>query len=264
MKITSATNPRIKQVVRLKNRKDRTANRLTIVDGIREVQRAWAGGVTIKELYVCKKFCEGKGCEELIQGIARQKIPLYETTPQVFEKISFGDRREGILAVCQPTRRSLSDITLSDNPLVVVAEGIEKPGNLGGILRTCDGAGVDTVIVSDTTTDIFNPNIIRASLGTVFVVPVVQAGPEEILSFLRKKKIKVMAASPAADKIYTDTNLKQPFALVVGSEQEGLSDFWRRHADVHVRIPMKGKADSLNVSASTAIFLYEAIRQRSL
>lgn len=264
MKITSATNPRIKQIVRLRNRKDRSVSQLILVDGIREVKQARQAGVKIKELYTCPEFYKERGSEGFIQEMVKEKVPLNETTPEVFQKISFGDRREGILAVCQSTQRNFSDITLSNNPLIVVVERIEKPGNLGAIFRTCDGAGIDVLIVSDSTTDINNPNTIRASLGTVFTVPVVQKSQEEVLKFLREKNVKIIATSPIADKIYSDTNMKEPFAIIVGSEQEGLSDFWMQHSDVHVKIPMKGQADSLNVSSSTAILLYEAVRQRTL
>ena len=146
---------------------------------------------------------------------------------------------------------------------MVVVEGIEKPGNLGAVLRTCDGAGVDGLFVCDAALDIYNPNVVRSSIGTIFSVPVIQDSSGEILSFLKKNNLKICIASPQAKTLYTDVNFNIPLAVVVGSEQKGLSDFWKSRADVQAKIPMHGKADSLNVSATTAIFIYEALRQRN-
>ena len=151
----------------------------------------------------------------------------------------------------------------SKGSLFVIVECIEKPGNLGAILRTCDGAGIDGVIICDGKTDIYNPNVIRASLGTIFSIKIVVSSNEEALKFLKTKNIKVCATLPLAKKVYTKEDLVNPLAIVVGSEQNGLTDFWVKHADLKVKIPMRGQADSLNVSASTAILLYEIIRQKS-
>ncbi len=166
------------------------------------------------------------------------------------------------MAIFPIPNTSLDDLKLSDNPLVIVAESIEKPGNLGAILRTADAAGVDALIVSDARVDAWNPNVVRASRGAVFSVPVVACANVEALKWLKGGKMRVAAASPSAHEVYSDVDLKSPVAIVVGTEDEGLSDFWMTNADVKVKIPMMGKVNSLNVSVSTALIVYEAVRQR--
>jgi len=260
-KITSLSNPRVKHVVGLRNRKPRTESGLTLVEGQREIARALEAGVTFKEFYICCEWVDHS--ETLIKQFASLKVPVYETTEAVFSKLSYGDRGEGVLAVCAPQPLSFKDFPSKARSLFVIVESVEKPGNLGAILRTCDGAGVDGVIICDGKTDIYNPNVIRASLGTVFSVKVVVSSNEEAMAFLRSKDIAVCATLPRAKTVYTKAKLTGALAVVVGSEQSGLTDFWVEHADCKVNIPMRGQADSLNVSASTAILLYETIRQRS-
>ena len=262
LKITSSDNPRIKEVVRLKERRARNASGLTIIDGVREVSRALDVGVEFKEVYLCPEFFASRGNTELIDRLEGKKINVVEVSKEIFSKIAFGDRREGVVAVCQPKYVHLSQLKPSAKPFYVILDSVEKPGNLGAILRTCDGAGVDALLLSELKTDIFNPNVIRASMGAVFSVPVVQAMREQILQFLRENKIKIMATSPAGQKIYANANLREPLAIVMGSEQQGLDDFWMKNADVLLRVPMHGRADSLNVSITTAIIVYEALRQR--
>ena len=263
-KITSLTNSRIKRVVQLRARTQRTHEGLTIVEGAREIARALEAGVFFKELYVCPERLErSKEAGRLIKKPALRDIPVYETTQSVFSKISYGDRAEGVLAVCAPRPMTFKDFSSGEHPLFVVVEGVEKPGNLGAILRTCDGAGIDGVIVCDGKTDIYNPNVIRASLGTVFSVKTVVSSNAEAHGFLRSKGITICATLPLAKTVYTKAKFTGALAVVVGSEQSGLSDFWPEHADLTVRIPMRGSADSLNVSVCAAILLYEAIRQRS-
>ncbi len=263
-KITSLTNLKVKHVVQLRSRKQRIEDGLTIVEGLREVARAFEGGVTFHALYICRELIsESETVDVFIKELDNCKIPVYETTQSVFSKISYGDRSEGILAVCAPKTQSFKDLSSKASPLFVVVECVEKPGNLGAILRTCDGAGVDGVIICDGKTDIYNPNAIRASLGTIFSVSVVAGSKEETVEFLRSKNIKICAALPQAKTVYTDAPLTGALAIVVGSEKDGLTDFWGQQADLKVKIPMCGQADSLNVSASTAILLYETIRQRS-
>ena len=261
MKITSSANPKIKRVVKLKNRSTRREMGITVVEGVREIMRACEAGVEFKELYVCRELLKEQGQARLCESIS-DKVPVYEMDKPVFGKISFGDRKEGILALCEAKLPEFSSIKVSPQPLFVVIENVEKPGNLGAILRTCDGAGVDALIVSDEATDIYNPNVIRSSLGTVFSVPIVQGDNAEVLNFLKQKKVKIVATSPEAGQVYFDAALEGALAIVVGSEQEGLSDFWLEQADVKVKIPMHGKADSLNASVSAAILVYEAVRQR--
>ena len=274
-KIASLTNSRIKHVVQLRNRKQRVENGLTIVEGIREITRALEAGVIFKELYICYELSEASEGDEisatsstnlasiLVKKLTVLKIPIYETTKTVYSKISYGDRGEGVLAVCAPSPVMFKDLASKDVPLFVVVERVEKPGNLGAILRTCDGAGVDGVIVCDGKTDVYNPNVIRASLGTVFSVKTVVSSNAEALEFLRSKNVKVCATLPRAKTVYTKEKLTDALAVVVGSEESGLTDFWAERADLKVRVPMRGFADSLNVSACTAILLYETIRQRS-
>ncbi len=263
-KITSLTNPKIKHAVQLRKRKQRDEEGLTIVEGVREITRAHEAGVPFKELYFCPELLEdSKEVGALIKALESQKVSIYETVLTVFEKLSYGERLEGVLALCTPERLSFDDLPSKKPGLFIVVESVEKPGNLGAILRTCDGAGVDGVIICDGKTDIYNPNVIRSSLGAIFSVKVVVSSNEETLQFLRSKNIEVCATLPLAKKVYTKTQLTNPLAVVVGSEQNGLTDFWVQNADLTVKIPMKGRADSLNVSASAAILLYEAIRQRS-
>lgn len=267
-RITSLTNPKIKKAVRLRASKERQAEGATIVEGDKEISRALEGKVFFQEVYVCPELFAGTreaaSRRLLLDRLAASSISIYETTKAVFSKIAYGDRQEGILAVCKTPRYSWTDMRLEEIPLLVVVESVEKPGNLGAILRTCDGAGVDGVIVCDPKTDLYNPNVIRASLGTIFSVPTVVSSSAETFDFLKSKGVVVCAASPEAKDIYTRVNLKGPLAVVVGSEEEGLSDFWMKNSDLQVKIPMRGCADSLNVSSSTAILLYEALRQRTL
>jgi len=260
-KITSLTNARVKDIIQLRNRKQRAETGLTIVEGHREIARALEAGVPFKELYLCRDYIDDEQAGELIASV---KASIYETTKSVYSKISYGDREEGLLAVCGPQPASFNDIVSKAQLFIVIVEGVEKPGNLGAILRTCDGAGVDGMIICDEQTDIYNPNVIRASLGTVFSVKVAVSTNEETFKFLKSKNVKVCATFPQARAVYTEEKLTGAIAVVAGSEQSGLTDFWTRHADLKVRIPMKGYADSLNVSASTAILLYEIIRQRSI
>lgn len=233
-----------------------------IVEGCREILRAKEAGVALEELYVCKDFFSGSAAKELLKEFQKKGVAVFETSMEVFEKISFGERREGLLAVCRQPKKTLKDFTKGSFSLWVVVESVEKPGNLGAILRTCDAAGVDGVLVCDPKTDIYNPNVIRASLGAVFSVFVALASKDEAYKFFRDRRMKICATLPAADIIYTKADLKSPVALVLGSEQKGLSPFWAEHADLKVRIPMHGKVDSLNVSTCASIIIYETLRQQ--
>jgi len=278
-KITSLANPRIKRVVRLRQHRHRREEGLMIVEGERELARALAAGVVFQELYVSGKagdeFAPGsefmmardilnKAGEMAATSSRNVKVLMIEASHSVFAKMAYGRKEVGILAVCEIPKVDFSNFKKAKCPLFVVVEAVEKPGNLGAILRTCDGAGVTGVILCDEKTDMFNPNVIRASLGAVFSVSSVVASREEVLNFLKSKKVKICATLPRAKRVYTRADLAGPLAIVMGSEQEGLSEFWADQADSHVRIPMKGKVDSLNVSASTAILLYEVLRQRDL
>ena len=260
--VASLQNPGIKEVVRLRQRSHRDDNGLLIVEGYREVKRALDNRIPVLKLFYCPALYQGKNEPALVARCAELDVPLFECTEPVFMKIAYRDRPEGLLALCPQIRRTLADLKLPACPFVVVAEHIEKPGNLGTMLRTADAAGAHALVVCDRCTDVNNPNVVRASIGTLFTVPVAEATTAETLAWLRQNGIRSLAASPHATKNYTDVDLTQPIAIVVGAEQFGLSDAWMTQADDLVRIPMLGQADSLNVAAAATILLYEVVRQR--
>lgn len=260
--VTSLQNAGIKEVVKLRQRSHRDENALLIVEGYREVKRALDNRVPILKLFYCPALYQGKNEPAIVARCAELGVPLFECAEPVFMKIAYRDRPEGLLALCPQIRRTLADLKLPANPFVVVGEHIEKPGNLGTMLRTADAAGADALVVCDRCTDVNNPNVVRASIGTLFTVPVAEASTGETLAWLKKNGIRSLAASPHATKNYTEVDMTQPIAVVVGAEQFGLSDVWMTQADELVRIPMLGQADSLNVAAAATILLYEVVRQR--
>ena len=260
--LSSLQNPAVKDVVRLRQRSHRDDSALLIVEGYREVKRALDNAVPVVRLFYCPELYQGKNEPLLVRRCAAAGVPLYECTRPVFEKIAYRDRPEGLLALCPQIRRTLSDLVLPPNPFIVIGEHIEKPGNLGTMLRTADAAGADALVVCDRCTDVNNPNVVRASIGTLFTVPVAEASTPETLDWLKARGIPSLAASPHAEKFYTDVDMTGPIAIVVGAEQYGLSDQWMSRADHLVRIPMLGQADSLNVAAAATILLYEVVRQR--
>ncbi len=235
---------------------------LTIVDGLREVLRAREAGLVIEELFFCPVLLKNFAGQEAVDNVLAWAGESCEVSEGVFEKICFGDRKEGVVAVVRQKAFSLDASGLSSHPLIVVLENVEKPGNLGAILRSCDGAGVDAVIVADKKTDILSPNVIRASTGVVFSMNVMQGEPQQVKDFLKENNIKIIAATPQAKQAYFSVDLKGAVAFVLGAEDKGLSEFWLKEADAQVSIPMRGKADSLNVSNTAAILVYEALRQR--
>ncbi len=256
MDITSLQNPRIKQLVKLRDRRAREEEGLMLVEGIYEIETALQSGLSPQTIYTSPDVAGERNLEF-------SNIECVTVSPQVFAKISYRDNPDGWLAVFPIPQHTLDGLVLPIFPLIVIAEAVEKPGNLGAILRTADAAGVDALLVCDPRVDLFNPNVVRASRGTVFTVPVVQVSNQQALDWLRKNKIKVLAATPGADRIFTDIDLCESTAIAVGTEDEGLSEFWLSHADEKVLIPMKGKVNSLNVAASVAIIAYEAVRQRN-
>lgn len=258
--ITSLQNPKIKEVVKLRDRRPRQDADVFIIEGYREIKRALDAGRKIDTLFYCFDHFLGSNEEALI--VQCKSAKQYECTKEVFEKISYRDRPDGLLAIAPQMHLKLSDLKLKENPFLVVAESIEKPGNLGTILRSCDAAGVDAVIVCDPTTDIHNPNVVRSSVGTLFTLPVIEATAEETFAFLKKNNIAIVAATPHAKQEFTQADLKGPLAIVVGTEQYGLTETWMHDADIQVRIPMFGVADSLNVASATTLMLYEVVRQR--
>lgn len=260
--IASASNPRIKELVKLRDRVHRDRAGLILIEGYRELLRAVNAGVQIKELYYCETFFLGENEPDLIRRAGDSGAGLYSVEETPFRKISYRDRPDGLIAVSQPVKRTLTSLKLSPVPLLIIAQAIEKPGNLGAILRSADAAGVDAVIVCDGTTDINNPNVVRASTGTLFTVPVVETTTEEALAWLRENHVRIIAATPHASACYTDINFVQPCAIAVGAEQYGLKSDLMEQADEQVRIPMAGIADSLNVSTAATLLLFEAARQR--
>lgn len=254
--ISSVQNERVKRVVRLQRKAaERRKEGLTVIEGEREVRRAMENGWMPQELWTCPELA----CGTAVWPVSGERICC---TQAVFKKISYREGPDGVLAVGPLVGRSLQELRLPPAPLLLVIEGVEKPGNLGALLRTADGAGVDAVIVCDPATDLNNPNVVRASLGTLFYLPVAEASSAETLFFLRQRGIAVVAADPDAALPYTRAELSGPLAIVVGAEDTGLSPGWKEGADLAVRIPMLGKNDSLNVSVSAAVLLYEALRQR--
>jgi TrmH family RNA methyltransferase len=261
--ITSLTNARVKAAVRLRDRRERTATGLTLVDGGREILRALDAGVAVAEAFIAPDLVRTPDALAAVDRLHRS-APVIEATPAVLAKVAFGDRSDGVVAVVRAPKRGLDDLDLSPNPLVVVVEGVEKPGNLGAVLRSADGAGVDAVIVADPLTDPFNPNAIRASLGTVFAIPIATATSRATRDWLTARGVRPIAAIVGAPTRYTDTDLTGPVAVILGSEAAGLTDAWRDGAVQEVSIPMLGAADSLNVAIAGSVLLYEAVRQRGV
>lgn len=263
--ITSLANPKIKNVVKLRQRSHRDDLQLMISEGYREIKRALDHGYAPKQLFYCEElFLKGTNEPTLIARAMDAGAEIYSCTVPVFEKIAYRERPEGLLAVGPQPSTTLSELQdkLGPHSLVIVAEAIEKPGNLGTILRSADAAGADAVIVCDRCTDIYNPNVVRASTGVIFSMPIVECSSQEGLDFLRKLNFKTLAATPHAEALHFDVDLTERVALIVGNEQFGLTDLWMNEADLKVRIPMLGMADSLNVSQATTILLFEAVRQR--
>lgn len=262
LKITSAQNPQLKDALKLQDRRSRDESGLFLIEGYRELTRAVKGEVELQKLFVCPELFLGENEPALIRAIqARGTAVLYCTEP-LFRKLSYRDRPDGLAAVGVQMRKGLSSLPQKTNPFFIVAEGIEKPGNLGSILRSADGVGADGVIVCDRCTDIYNPNVVRASVGTLFTLPVVEAEGTATHRWLKERGIQIVAATPAAKTVYTDTDLSGPVAIVVGTEQLGLSKLWMQTADLQVAIPMRGAADSLNVATAATLLLYEVLRQR--
>jgi len=251
-------------VVKLRQRSHRDEQGLMLIEGYRELKRAIDNDHIPTELMVCEDLFQGENEPELIRRCSERGVRVFRCAAPVFRKMAYRDRPEGLLAVAPQVRRSLGELVVPENALVVVAEAIEKPGNLGTILRSADAAGSNAVIVCDRCTDVNNPNVVRASIGTLFALPVVEASSAEAIAWLKEKSILIVAATPHAGNDYTGVDMTGGTAIVVGAEQYGLSETWLQQASQAVRIPMQGQGDSLNVSAATTILLFEAVRQRLL
>src|SRR5512138_1518413 len=256
MDITSLQNPRVKHIVKLRDdKRQRRQDGLILVEGYDEIQLAFSAGFKPQTILSAPELVARQ-----ISGVEAESLTVNRA---VFEKMSYRENPDGWLAIFPIPQTSLDDLKLGEAPLVVVAESVEKPGNLGAILRTADAAHVDALLVCDPRVDLWNPNVVRASRGAVFSVPVVESNNASAWEWRKRREIRVLAATPSAEALYTDINLREPLAIAVGTEDEGFTDFWMSRADLKIKIPMMGQVNSLNVSVSTALILYEAVRQRN-
>ena len=263
MEITSASNPKIKSVVKLRSCSEREATGEMIVEGFRECRRALDNGYRPHAIFHCPElYLKNENEPQLVEDAVKAGASLFTCSRSAFLKMAYKDRPDGLLMVGPHVSRRISELKLPENALVIVTESIEKPGNLGTILRSADAANVAAVIVCDRTTDIHNPNVVRASTGTLFSVPVVEATSEEAIEFLSSHGFRILAATPHAEKLHFEVDLTGNVAIAVGAEQYGLTAKWMDSASLRVRIPMLGLADSLNVSAAATILVFEAQRQR--
>lgn len=259
--ITSARNPKIKELLALRDKpRTRRESGLFTVEGEREFLRALKCGFEARSLFYCSKYLSGGSIAAVIESCG---ATLFEVSESVYDRIACREGVEGVVAVMKQRERTLSGIFFKGSPLVLVLESIEKPGNIGAVLRTADASGADAVIICDPRTDLYNPNLIRSSLGSIFSVETVACTSEEAASWLEANGIRILTAQLQDSELYYDTDMKGATAIVLGTEDRGLSDFWRERADARIRIPMNGLMDSLNVSVSAAILCYEAVRQRS-
>lgn len=258
--ISSLQNPGIKNIVKLAKSKERKEQNIFIIEGARELSLAIAGGYQINSVYVYPTLFSNSDYPKVLDGIP-DKIK-YEVTEAVFQKIAYRENSDGLLALATPKNHSLENLELSEKPFIIVLEAIEKPGNLGAILRTADAAAIDAVIVCDPLADLYNPNVIRSGVGCLFTVQTAACSSEEAVEWLRRNRIKSYAAELHATHWYQDTDFREPSAIVMGTEADGLTHYWLENADDRIKIPMRGIIDSLNVSVSTAILTFEAMRQR--
>ena len=289
--VTSAQNPKIKNLLLLQEKsKARREQGLFVVEGRRELEHCLEGGFEIRTLFYCPEIAEegvvskisgrprpdkregpagvasGRGrseAEAIFDTIPSAAKPLVIEIPeQIYRKVAYRESTEGIIAEVANKSLKLEDLKLPENPLIVVLESVEKPGNLGAVLRSADAAGADAVLICDPLTDLYNPNLIRASIGAVFTVPTVAVSSEDAIAFLKAKNIQILTAQLQDSSPYYDVNMRKGTAIVMGTEATGLTNPWRQAASAHIRIPMLGRLDSLNVSVSAAILLFEAVRQR--
>ena len=259
--ISSLQNNRIKHIVRLSSKaKERKEQDLFIVEGAREFSLALSGGYRPQSVFVCRELFAKTDYPDVLTDI--DAGILFEVTLPVFEKIAYREGSDGLLVLVHARRHRLEDLQLSPTPFLILLETVEKPGNLGAILRTADAAKADAVIVCNPSTDLYNPNVIRSSVGCLFTVPVAVCSSQEALDWMRQQNIQSYAAELTASQWYQDTDFTKPSAIVMGTEADGLTPFWLENADRRIKIPMRGAIDSLNVSVSTAVITFEAMRQR--
>ena len=264
--ITSAQNPKIKTLLELQEKsKARRREGLFVVEGARELIHCLSVGYKAHTLFVCLDILSEKDMQEIEAAISGNgdRCNVFSIPKHIYEKVAYRGSTEGVIAELKCKTHTLEDLNVKENPIVVVLEAVEKPGNLGAILRSADAAGVDAVIVCDPLTDMYNPNLIRSSIGGIFTVPTAAASSEDTIKWLKDRNIKIYTAQLQDSSWYYDTDMTKGSAIVMGTEATGLTDIWRKAADAHIKIPMLGRLDSLNVSVSAAILMYEAVRQRN-
>jgi len=259
--IDSSKNPTVKALVRLKERRIRERERRYLIEGSREVTRAVQGGISLEQVYFAPELLQEEG-QSLLELPDTTNIDATSLSKAAFEHISLRQKPNGILGVAKMKEQDLEGLELARNALVLVIDGLEKPGNVGALLRTADAANLAAVFLTGAGTDLYNPNVIRASMGSVFSRPVLNVATQELISYLTDRNFKLVAATPAAETLYWQEGLTGPTALILGTEHEGLGKDWLRAASSQVIIPMNGLADSLNVSVAGALLIYEALRQR--
>lgn len=262
LNITSTANPKIKSLVKLKKRSERDSTETFLIEGFRPIERALESGFKFEELYYCPELFLGQNEMKLVEQAKSSGARVVSVAKLPFMKLTYRDRPEGLLGVGRQWHTNLDDLKLSKNPFLIVVESIEKPGNLGTILRSADATGADAVVICDSVTDLFNPNVVRASTGVMFRIPIVVTTTGSLLKFCKSHSIETVAATPHTDILHTDVDFTKPTALLVGSEQFGLQDSTIKACDTKAKLPMLGQADSLNVSAATVVLAYEVVRQR--
>ena len=266
--ITSAQNPKIKGLLELQEKsKARRRTGLFVVEGRRELQHCIEAGFEPHTLFICRDIMTEKEFDRILgvieENFTGMMCPIIEISQQLYDKIAYRGGTEGNIAELHCKEMTLESLELKENPLVVVLESVEKPGNLGAVLRSADASGADAVIVCDPLTDLYNPNLIRSSIGAIFTVPVATATSEDAIRWLKERNIRIYTAQLQDSEWYYDTDMTGGTAIVMGTEATGLTDVWRKAADAHIKIPMLGRLDSLNVSVSAAILMFEAVRQRN-
>jgi TrmH family RNA methyltransferase len=257
--ITSSQNPYIKSLIQLQEKaKARKQSGTFLIEGLREIELAIKGNYEIETLLICNEVTDFSNNPK----IQKSNSPIIEISIEVYQKLAYRDTTEGIIAVAKIKSSQLSDLKLPKNPLIVVMEAIEKPGNIGAMLRTCDAANVDAVIIANSKSDLYNPNTVRSSVGCLFTNQIAMASTEEAIAFLLKNNINFYSATLQNSTSYHTQDYTQPTAIVVGTEATGLSQPWRDQAKQNIIIPMQGEIDSMNVSVAVAILIFEAKRQR--
>lgn len=261
-KITSANNPRVKEIQHLSKSRERREKSLFVIEGFREISLAMKSAYEFVSIWHCPGINPDEEIRSLLNVFSEKDIPVFTINEYLFHKIAYRENSDGLLAIAKTRDFSLESLRLTNNPLIIVLEAVEKPGNLGAILRTADAAAVDAVVICDAQTDVFNPNVVRSSIGCLFTNQIALCSTREAINYFRQKQISTYAAALTASEFYQDVDFRQPSAIVMGTEADGLSETWLGNCDRQIKIPMCGDIDSLNVSTSAAILVFEAKRQR--